>query len=35
MNLPNYLTMSRILCVPILLWILLSSFFSSQAGHKE
>jgi CDP-diacylglycerol--glycerol-3-phosphate 3-phosphatidyltransferase len=35
MNLPNYLTMSRILCVPILLWILLSSFFTSQAGHKE
>ena len=35
MNLPTYLTMSRILCVPILLWILLSSFFSSATGTRE
>jgi CDP-diacylglycerol--glycerol-3-phosphate 3-phosphatidyltransferase len=35
MNLPNYLTMSRILCVPVLLWILLSGFFSSADGHRE
>ncbi len=35
MNLPNYFTMSRILCVPVLLWIMLSSFFSSAHGTKE
>ncbi|GAC1651888.1 MAG: CDP-diacylglycerol--glycerol-3-phosphate 3-phosphatidyltransferase [Acidobacteriaceae bacterium] len=35
MNLPTYLTMSRILCVPILLWILLSGLFSSVHGAKE
>src|SRR5579884_2795637 len=35
MNLPNYLTMSRILCVPVLLWILLSHVLSSVSGAKE
>ena len=34
-NLPTYLTMSRILCVPILLWILLSSFFSPATSTRE
>ncbi|MEO8726251.1 MAG: CDP-diacylglycerol--glycerol-3-phosphate 3-phosphatidyltransferase [Acidobacteriaceae bacterium] len=35
MNLPNYLTISRILCVPILLWVMLSGYFSSVHGEKE
>ena len=34
MNLPTYLTMSRILCVPILLWILLTSYFSSAGTER-
>jgi CDP-diacylglycerol---glycerol-3-phosphate 3-phosphatidyltransferase len=35
MNLPNYLTISRILCVPVLLWIMLSGTLSSAHGAKE
>ena len=36
MNLPNYLTLSRIFSVPILIWILTSRLFPSDAhGTKE
>jgi CDP-diacylglycerol--glycerol-3-phosphate 3-phosphatidyltransferase len=34
-NLPNYITLSRIFSVPILIWLLSSNFFSSQHGQKE
>lgn len=35
MNLPNYITMARIFCVPILIWVLSSSFFQDNHGQKE
>ena len=35
MNLPNYITLSRIVSIPVLIWILSSSYFSSADGHKE
>jgi CDP-diacylglycerol--glycerol-3-phosphate 3-phosphatidyltransferase len=34
-NLPNYITLSRIVCIPVLIWILSSNYFSSADGHKE
>ena len=34
-NLPNYITLSRIVSVPLLIWILSSSRFSSAGGEKE
>lgn len=35
MNLPNYITLSRILSIPLLIWILSSNRFSSEHGEKE
>ncbi len=35
MNLPNYLTISRILTVPLLIWILSTSHIASVHGEKE
>lgn len=35
MNLPNYITISRIFSVPILLWLLTGHVFSSRNGEKE
>src|ERR1051326_1821871 len=35
MNLPNYITMSRIACVPLLIWVLTSRFFNAQNGERE
>src|ERR1043166_7801519 len=35
MNLPNYITMSRIACVPLLIWVLTSKFFNAQNGERE
>lgn len=35
MNLPNYITISRIFSVPILLWLLTSNVFSSGNGERE
>jgi len=34
-NLPNYITLSRIFSVPVLIWILSSSRFTSVHGEKE
>jgi CDP-diacylglycerol---glycerol-3-phosphate 3-phosphatidyltransferase len=34
-NLPNYITLSRILSIPLLIWILSSNQFSSERGEKE
>src|SRR5215469_11328191 len=34
-NLPNYITLSRIFSVPIFMWLLSSSVFSSRNGEKE
>jgi CDP-diacylglycerol--glycerol-3-phosphate 3-phosphatidyltransferase len=34
-NLPNYITLSRIVSIPLFMWILLSSRFSSAHGEKE
>jgi CDP-diacylglycerol---glycerol-3-phosphate 3-phosphatidyltransferase len=34
-NLPNYITLSRIFSVPVLIWILSSSRFSSLHGEKQ
>jgi len=34
-NLPNWLTISRISCVPVLVWILASNQISSTHGEKE
>ena len=34
-NLPNYITLTRIASIPLLIWILSSSRFSSQHGQKE
>ena len=35
MNLPNYITMSRIFSIPLLIWILSTSRFPSSNGQKE
>ncbi len=35
MNLPNYITLTRIASIPLLMWILISSRFSSAHGEKE
>lgn len=35
MNLPNYITLSRIFSVPIFIWLLSSSLFSNSNGDKE
>lgn len=35
MNLPNYITLTRIASIPLLIWILSSSRFSSERGEKE
>ena len=35
MNLPSYITLSRIFSVPIFLWLLSGNVFSSQNGEKE
>ena len=35
MNLPNSITLSRIFSIPLLIWILSSSRFSSLSGQKE
>ncbi|HZQ23520.1 MAG TPA: CDP-diacylglycerol--glycerol-3-phosphate 3-phosphatidyltransferase [Terriglobales bacterium] len=35
MNLPNYITLSRIVSVPLLIWILSSNRFTSAHGEKE
>ncbi len=35
MNLPNYITLTRIFAIPLLIWVLCSSQFSSQHGQKE
>ncbi len=35
MNLPNYITLTRIASIPLLIWILSSSRFSSDRGEKE
>jgi CDP-diacylglycerol--glycerol-3-phosphate 3-phosphatidyltransferase len=34
-NLPNYITMSRVLSIPLLMWVLLSSHFTSFYGERE
>lgn len=34
-NLPNYITLTRILSIPVLIWILSSSRFSSPNGERE
>ena len=35
MNLPNYITITRIFCVPFLIWVLASDFFHGSHGEKE
>ena len=35
MNLPNYITLTRIASVPLLMWILLSPRFSDDRGQRE
>ncbi|MBV9481240.1 MAG: CDP-diacylglycerol--glycerol-3-phosphate 3-phosphatidyltransferase [Acidobacteria bacterium] len=35
MNLPNYITLSRIFSIPLLMWIVSSNRFSSEHGEKE
>ncbi len=35
MNLPNYITLSRIFTIPVLIWVLSSHYFSQQTGMKE
>ena len=35
MNLPNYITLTRICSIPVLIWILSSSHFSSANGERE
>jgi CDP-diacylglycerol--glycerol-3-phosphate 3-phosphatidyltransferase len=34
-NLPNYITFIRILSIPLLIWVLSSSHFSTEHGEKE
>ncbi len=35
MNLPNYISLTRILSIPLLIWILFGGSFSSASGQKE
>ena len=35
MNLPTYITLVRILCIPVLVWVLTSSRFNSSNGERE
>lgn len=35
MNLPNYITLSRIFAVPLFIWILSSSLFGGKNGERE
>ena len=35
MNLPNYITLTRIFSIPVLIWILSSNRFSSTNGDRE
>lgn len=35
MNLPNYITLTRIACIPVLIWVLTSNSFSSTNGDRE
>ena len=35
MNLPTYITLTRILSIPVLIWILSSSYFSNTNGNRE
>ena len=35
MNLPNYITLTRIFSIPVLIWILTSGHFSDTNGHRE
>ncbi len=35
MNLPNYITLTRIFSIPVLIWILSSSRFNSTNGERE
>ncbi len=35
MNLPNYITLTRIFSIPVLIWILSSSYFSNTNGNRE
>jgi CDP-diacylglycerol--glycerol-3-phosphate 3-phosphatidyltransferase len=35
LNLPNYITMARIFCVPIFIWVLSSAFFHDGHGRRE
>ena len=35
MNLPNYITLTRIFSIPVLIWILSSNRFSSTNGERE
>jgi CDP-diacylglycerol---glycerol-3-phosphate 3-phosphatidyltransferase len=34
-NLPNYITLTRIACIPILIWVLTTNSFSSSNGDRE
>jgi CDP-diacylglycerol---glycerol-3-phosphate 3-phosphatidyltransferase len=34
-NLPNYITLTRICMIPVLIWVLTSSVFSSTNGNRE
>lgn len=34
-NLPNYITMTRVLSIPLFMWVLLSGHFSGPHGEKE
>jgi CDP-diacylglycerol---glycerol-3-phosphate 3-phosphatidyltransferase len=34
-NLPNYITLTRIFSIPVLIWILSSSYFSDTNGNRE
>ncbi len=35
MNLPNYITLSRIFAVPLLIWVLSSNLFNRYTGERE
>ena len=35
MNLPNYITLTRIACIPVLIWVLTTNSFSSSNGDRE
>jgi CDP-diacylglycerol--glycerol-3-phosphate 3-phosphatidyltransferase len=34
-NLPNYITLTRIFSIPVLIWILSSNYFSDSSGNRE